>query len=106
MLSNYPIDIVLRALDLAAAKAFYADKIGLPVRSRGPGRGDVSMWRRHSFSGHEEQRGDQGRADASSLPRSLRAGRGKLPVPAGREDRRLRYARLTCFLANFLHGVL
>ena len=74
MLSNYPIDIVLLAMDLAAAKAFYADKIGLPVRSRGPGRGDVSMWRRHSFSGHEEQRGDQGRADASSLPRShLRA---------------------------------
>jgi catechol 2,3-dioxygenase-like lactoylglutathione lyase family enzyme len=37
MLSNYPIDIVLRALDLAAAKAFYADKLGLPVRSSTPG---------------------------------------------------------------------
>jgi hypothetical protein len=93
MLSNYPIDIVLRDLDLVAAKAFYADKIGLPVRSPDPGRGDVSMWRRHSFSGHEEQRGDQGRADASSLPHSLRACRGKLPAPARGFDRRLRYAR-------------
>jgi catechol-2,3-dioxygenase len=37
MLSNYPIDVVLLAMDLAAAKAFYADKIGLPVRSRDGG---------------------------------------------------------------------
>jgi catechol 2,3-dioxygenase-like lactoylglutathione lyase family enzyme len=71
MLSNYPIDVVLRARDLAAAKDFYADKIGLPVRSREPGRGDVSMWRRQPVSGHQEQRGDQGRADASGLPSTL-----------------------------------
>src|SRR2546428_5810147 len=37
MLSNYPIDVVLLAMDLAAAKAFYADKIGLPVLSESPG---------------------------------------------------------------------
>jgi catechol 2,3-dioxygenase-like lactoylglutathione lyase family enzyme len=37
MLSNYPIDVVLRALDLAAAKDFYADKLGLRVRSSTPG---------------------------------------------------------------------
>jgi catechol 2,3-dioxygenase-like lactoylglutathione lyase family enzyme len=58
MLSNYPIDIVLKARDLAAAKAFYADTIGLPVWSRDPGRGDVSMWRRQPVSGHQEQHGD------------------------------------------------
>ncbi len=33
MLSNYPIDVVLLAMDLEAAKDFYADTIGLPVRS-------------------------------------------------------------------------
>jgi predicted enzyme related to lactoylglutathione lyase len=33
MLSNYPIDVVLLAMDLVAAKDFYAGKIGLPVRS-------------------------------------------------------------------------
>src|SRR5437667_6644287 len=33
MLSNYPIDVVLLAMDLAAAKDFYADKLGLPVLS-------------------------------------------------------------------------
>jgi predicted enzyme related to lactoylglutathione lyase len=33
MLSNYPIDVVLLAMDLAAAKDYYADKIGLSVRS-------------------------------------------------------------------------
>jgi catechol 2,3-dioxygenase-like lactoylglutathione lyase family enzyme len=54
MLSNYPIDVVLRALDLAAAKDFYADKIGLRVRSRDGGRGDVSMWRRQPVRGHQE----------------------------------------------------
>jgi predicted enzyme related to lactoylglutathione lyase len=37
MLGNYPIDVVLLAMDLAAAKDFYADKIGLPVRSSSPG---------------------------------------------------------------------
>jgi predicted enzyme related to lactoylglutathione lyase len=37
MLSNYPIDVVLLAMDLAAAKVFYADKIGLPVLSESPG---------------------------------------------------------------------
>jgi len=37
MLSNYPIDVVLLARDLVAAKDFYADKIGLPVRSSSPG---------------------------------------------------------------------
>jgi catechol 2,3-dioxygenase-like lactoylglutathione lyase family enzyme len=74
MLSNYPIDVVLRALDLAAAKDFYADKIGLRVRSREPGRSDVSLWRRQPVRGHEEQRGDQGRADASDLPRRRCAG--------------------------------
>ena len=37
MLSNYPIDVVLLARDLAAAKAFYADKLGLPVLSESPG---------------------------------------------------------------------
>jgi predicted enzyme related to lactoylglutathione lyase len=37
MLSNYPIDIVLLAKDLAAAKAFYSDRIGLPVLSESLG---------------------------------------------------------------------
>src|SRR5438876_10123643 len=37
MLSNYPIDVVLLAMDLAAAKDFYADKIGLRVLSDTPG---------------------------------------------------------------------
>jgi len=37
MLSNYPIDVVLLAMDLAAAKDFYADKIGLRVLSENPG---------------------------------------------------------------------
>jgi catechol-2,3-dioxygenase len=37
MLSNYPIDVVLLAMDLAVAKDFYADKIGLPVLSESPG---------------------------------------------------------------------
>src|SRR6266702_2751540 len=37
MLSNYPIDVVLLARDLVAAKDFYADKIGLPVLSESPG---------------------------------------------------------------------
>ena len=37
MLSNYPIDVVLLAMHLAAAKDFYADKIGLPVPSETPG---------------------------------------------------------------------
>ena len=37
MLSNYPIDTVLLAMDLAAAKAFYTDTIGLPVLSESPG---------------------------------------------------------------------
>jgi hypothetical protein len=30
------------------------------------------MWRRQPLSGHQEQRGDQGRADASTLPRRQR----------------------------------
>jgi predicted enzyme related to lactoylglutathione lyase len=37
MLSNHPIDVVLLAMDLATAKDFYADKIGLPVLSESPG---------------------------------------------------------------------
>ena len=37
MLSNYPIDVVPLAMDLAAAKAFYADTIGLRVLSETPG---------------------------------------------------------------------
>jgi predicted enzyme related to lactoylglutathione lyase len=37
MLGNYPIDVVLLAMDLAAAKDFYADKIGLRVLSESPG---------------------------------------------------------------------
>ena len=37
MLSNYPIDVVLLAMDLAAAKDFYTDKIGLQVLSETPG---------------------------------------------------------------------
>jgi len=37
MLSNYPIDVVLLAMDLAAAKDFYADTIGLRVLSESPG---------------------------------------------------------------------
>jgi predicted enzyme related to lactoylglutathione lyase len=37
MLSNYPIDVVLLAMDLAAAKDFYAGKIGLPVLIESPG---------------------------------------------------------------------
>ena len=36
MLSNSPIDVVLLAMDLAAAKDFYADKIGLPVLNESP----------------------------------------------------------------------
>ncbi len=36
MLSNYPIDVVLLARDLVAAKDFYADQIGLPVLSESP----------------------------------------------------------------------
>jgi catechol 2,3-dioxygenase-like lactoylglutathione lyase family enzyme len=95
MLGNYPIDVVLLAMDLAAAKDFYADKIGLRVRSRDPGRGNVSLWQRQPFSGHEEQRRDQGRADASFLPRCRRAGRGRRTAPARRADRRLRHARVT-----------
>jgi catechol 2,3-dioxygenase-like lactoylglutathione lyase family enzyme len=45
MLGNYPIDMVLLAMDLAATKDFYADTLGLLVRSRDPRRGDVSLWR-------------------------------------------------------------
>src|SRR5438876_10346618 len=37
MLSNYPIDVVLLAMDLAAAKDFYAGTIGLRVLSESPG---------------------------------------------------------------------
>jgi catechol 2,3-dioxygenase-like lactoylglutathione lyase family enzyme len=37
MLGNYPIDVVLLAMDLAAAKDFYADKLGLRVLSETPG---------------------------------------------------------------------
>jgi catechol-2,3-dioxygenase len=37
MLSNYPIDVVLLAMDLAATKDFYANKIGLRVLSDTPG---------------------------------------------------------------------
>jgi predicted enzyme related to lactoylglutathione lyase len=37
MLNNYPIDVVLLAKDLVAAKDFYANKIGLPVLSESPG---------------------------------------------------------------------
>jgi catechol-2,3-dioxygenase len=37
MLSNYPIDVVLLAMDLATAKDFYADKLGLQVLSETPG---------------------------------------------------------------------
>lgn len=37
MLSNCPIDVVLLSMDLAAAKDFYADKLGLPVLSETPG---------------------------------------------------------------------
>ncbi len=37
MLGNHPIDVVLLAMDLAAAKDFYADKIGLRVLSESPG---------------------------------------------------------------------
>ena len=36
MLSNSPIDVVLLAMDLVAAKDFYADKIGLPALSESP----------------------------------------------------------------------
>src|SRR6266571_7947427 len=37
MLSNYPIDVVLLAMDLAAAKDFDADIMGWPVLSETPG---------------------------------------------------------------------
>jgi catechol-2,3-dioxygenase len=37
MLSNCPIDVVLLAMDLATAKDFYADKLGLRVLSETPG---------------------------------------------------------------------
>jgi predicted enzyme related to lactoylglutathione lyase len=36
MLGNYPINVLLLAMDLAAAKDFYADKIGLRVLSESP----------------------------------------------------------------------
>jgi len=36
MLGNYPIDVVLLAMDLAAAKDFYADKLGLRALSETP----------------------------------------------------------------------
>src|SRR6266566_2694765 len=53
------------------------------------------MWRRHPVSGHEEQRGDQGRADTSGLPCRRRARRGQRIARARCEDRRLRHARVT-----------
>jgi catechol-2,3-dioxygenase len=37
MLSNCPVDVVLLAIDLATAKDFYADKLGLRVLSETPG---------------------------------------------------------------------
>ena len=37
MLGNYPIDVILLAIDLAEARDFYADKIGLRVLSESPG---------------------------------------------------------------------
>src|SRR2546421_12389326 len=37
MLSYYPIDVVLLAMDLAAAKDFYAETLGLRVLSETPG---------------------------------------------------------------------
>jgi catechol 2,3-dioxygenase-like lactoylglutathione lyase family enzyme len=37
MLSNCPIDVVLLSMDLATAKDFYADKLGLPVLNETPG---------------------------------------------------------------------
>jgi hypothetical protein len=36
LLSNYPINVFLLAMDLAAAKEFYTSKIGLPVLSETP----------------------------------------------------------------------
>src|SRR5947207_15132470 len=36
MLGTSPSDVVVLAMDLAAAKDFYADKIGLPVLSESP----------------------------------------------------------------------
>jgi len=36
MLGNYPIDVVLLAPDLAAAKEFYANKVGLKVVNDSP----------------------------------------------------------------------
>ena len=36
MLADYPIDVLLLAKDLDAAKAFYADKVGLPLLSENP----------------------------------------------------------------------
>jgi predicted enzyme related to lactoylglutathione lyase len=37
VLGNYPIDVVLLAPDLAAAKEFYANKVGLQVVNESPG---------------------------------------------------------------------
>jgi predicted enzyme related to lactoylglutathione lyase len=37
MLGNYPIDVVLLAPDLAAAKEFYANKVGLQVVNESEG---------------------------------------------------------------------
>jgi len=37
MLSNYPIDVVLLVMDLAAAKDFYADTLGFPMLSETEG---------------------------------------------------------------------
>ena len=37
MLSEHPVDVVLLALDLEAAKDFYANKIGLPILDESSG---------------------------------------------------------------------
>ena len=41
MLGDHPVDIVLLATDLDAAKDFYANKVGLKILSGSPG--DVSF---------------------------------------------------------------
>jgi catechol 2,3-dioxygenase-like lactoylglutathione lyase family enzyme len=37
LLSQYPIDVVLLAADIAVSKDFYASKLGLPVLTDNPG---------------------------------------------------------------------
>jgi catechol 2,3-dioxygenase-like lactoylglutathione lyase family enzyme len=81
MLSNYPIDVVLLAMDLAAAKDFYADTLGLRVLNETPGGvtfqcgGDTHLVVTQSSVGTKDEqmqaafRGASVRAEGSCLRR-------------------------------------